>query len=489
MTVNTVDRALAQERERFLSSGVVPVRVRDEIRSSWRRCSSWSVHTEHLAPPYRPDVNPELQLLRAAGPVLDAVNERLGDLRISFILTDSEARILDRRAQDRRLLRSLDDHKVTPGFVFAEDAVGTNGLGTAIELRRTTRIDGHEHYVQQLAQFSCVGVPVLDPLSRGPIGVLDVTCPADHDNALITLLAEQTARSIEERLVEQHSMTERALLSRFLSVSRRSHAGIVVLSDRILMSNPQAARLLDGVDQPLVWEQAARAMSGDGNSGLLESELPLTGGGTASTRTRPLRDGGEVIGVLMEIRPSYQRPAVAGQSRAPDPDVVPGLAGTDRAFLQAYRTARAVLPQRSVVLCGEPGVGKSVMARALLEEYGEPVVDLDAADVGLMGEAGWLDALRAALAGETARLVLRHPDLLHPALLRTTSAVLGSASARGRRCVLTSTCPTSWETAPLPDLYAEQVGVPPLRNRLGDVPALVGAFSAPDVWRPRPCSC
>ncbi len=479
MTLSTVDRALAQERERFLSSGVVPVRVRDEIRSSWRRCSTWSVHADNLAPPYRPDVNPELRLLRAAGPILDAVNERLGNLGISIILTDSEARIVGRRVQDRSLLRSLDELKVTPGFVFAEEAVGTNGLGTAIELRRTTRIDGHEHYVQQLVQFSCVGVPILDPLGRQPLGVLDVTCPADHDNALITLLAEQTARSIEERLVEQHSMTERALLSRFLSTSRRSHAGIVVLSDRILMSNPQAARLLDGVDQPLVWDQASRAMSGDGNSGLVESELPLAGGGTAFTRTTPLRDGGEVIGVLMEIRPSCQPSAVAGQRRAPDLDAVPGLAGTDPAFLQAYRTARAALPQRSVLLCGEPGVGKSVMALALLQEYGEPVVDLDAADVELLGEAGWLDTLRAALAGETAGLVLRHPDLLSPALLRTTSAVLRSAAARGRRCVLTVTCDTSWERALLPELYAEQVRVPPLRNRLGDVPALVGAFSAP----------
>jgi transcriptional regulator of acetoin/glycerol metabolism len=477
MTVNAVGRVLARERERFLSSGAAPVQVRDEIQSSWRRCSSWSVHTESLAPPYRPDVNPELRLLRAAGPVLDGVNERLGELGISFILTDADARILDRRVRERVLLRSLDALNVTPGFVFAEDAVGTNGLGTAVELGRTTRIDGHEHYVDQLVKFTCVGVPIRDPLGRRPLGILDVTCAADHDNAMITLIAEQTARSIADRLLEQHSLTERALLAHFMSASRRSHAGIVVLNDRILMTNPQAARLLDGVDQPLVWDHAARAMSGEAGVSIVENDLPLAGGRMARTRTSPLRDGGEVIGALVEIRPTSERPVAP--LRRPALPAVPGLAGTDRSFLHAYRVARAALPERIVVLCGEAGAGKLAMAHALHRETATPVVVLDAASVEVEGESGWLDALRTALSGEPSGFVLRRLDLLCPAVVRTVSTILHAASCRGWRCTVTYTCATSWEETALPGLDTEQIRLPPLRNRLRDVPALVGALAAP----------
>ncbi|WP_214366466.1 sigma-54-dependent Fis family transcriptional regulator [Pseudonocardia sp. H11422] len=477
MTVHAVDHTLARERERFLNSGAVPVRVRDEISLSWRRCSSWSVRPENIEPPYRPDVNPESRLLRAAGPVLDTVNERLGELGISFIVTDADARILDRRVRERRLLHALDALNVTPGFVFAEDAVGTNGLGTAIELGRTTRIDGHEHYVEQLVQFTCVGVPIIDPVGRRPLGILDVTCAADHNNTLVTLIAEQTARSIENRLFEQHSPHERALLAQFMSASRRTHAGIVVLSERILMTNPQAARLLDGVDQPLVWDHAARAMAG-GSDTAIENELPLGDGRTARTRTTPVRDGGEIVGALVEIRPTAQHPAPRPARSAP-PEGPPGLVGIDGAFLGVYRAGRAALGERVVVVCGEAGVGKLAMTRALHRQHGGALVVHDAAAIEVDGADGWLARLRGIVAGDPGGIVVRHLDLLSPAVVRTVSAILATATSRGWRCCATFTCGSSWEDTALPDLDAEQLRLPPLRNRLRDIPALVSAFAAP----------
>jgi transcriptional regulator of acetoin/glycerol metabolism len=475
MTRDPIDRALARERERFLSGGA-PVGVRPEIRSSWHRCSSWSMGSDTYAPRYRPDVDPESQLLRAANPVLDTVKDRLGELGISFIVTDSEACILDRRVSERGLLHALDARQVTPGFVFAEDAVGTNGLGTALELGRTVRIDGHEHYVDRLVQFTCVGAPIVDPISRRQVGVLDVTCAADHHNALVTLLAEQTARIIENRLFEQHSVTERALLARFLSASRRTHAGIVVLSERILLSNPQAARLLAGVEQPLVWDHAAQVMAQRGGSRPADSELVLAGGQTAATRMLPLRDGNRVIGVLVEIRPPRQQ--ATGDPAVASTDAI-GLAGTDRGFVAAYCAARAALSEHVVVLYGECGVGKFATARALHQERGHQPVVLDAVAVEVDGEPQWLDAVRAAVSGPPAGLVLRHLDLLSPAGHRTVGAILGAAAARGWRCVATVTCDASSEPFVLPEIQAERIKLPALRDRLTDVPALIGALAAP----------
>jgi transcriptional regulator of acetoin/glycerol metabolism len=128
-----------------------------------------------LSPPYRPEVAPGSPLLRAAAPVLRSLVERLGDLRISFLLTDADARILDQRVSQRALRGLLDARNVVPGFVFAEDVAGTNGLGTAIELRRTTHIDGYGHYATDLVAFTCVGMPITDPIRARCVGVLDVT--------------------------------------------------------------------------------------------------------------------------------------------------------------------------------------------------------------------------------------------------------------------------------------------------------------------------
>ncbi|MCW0214298.1 MAG: hypothetical protein OJJ54_13130 [Pseudonocardia sp.] len=472
------DDVLARDRESFLSSGNAPGRVRAEVRSSWQRCSSWAVAADRFAPPYQPGgVDPESRLLRAAGPVLDAMNARLGELGISFLVTDTSARILDRRVQNSTLLHVLDGLNITPGFVFAEDAVGTNGVGTAVELGRTTRIDGHEHYVDELVRFTCVGVPINDPVTRRPLGILDITCDANRDNGLVTVLAEQTAKAIENRLFEQQTVQERALLAHFLSGSRRSHAGILVLNDRVQMANPQAARLLDGVEQPLLWDHVGRVLAGSCAAGTVDGDLPLPDGRSARTRTMPLRDGGEVIGVLVEIRPAVE-PAAPARPGAPL-TAPAGLAGTDRAFLWACRAARAALAARTVVLCGEPGVGKAVVGTALLRELGDDPVVRDAARAEVSGLDGWFDDLHGVLAGPPGALLLRHLELLDPVARRRLSAMLGEARADGWRCVATFTCASSWDDLVLPGLDADQLRLPPLRNRLRDIPALVAAFAAP----------
>lgn len=477
MAGHVADRELARERERFLAGAVEP-RVRDEIRSSWRRCSAWSVPPSGVEPPYRPDVNPRSPLMRAARPVLDRIAERLGELGIGFIVTDADARIVDNRVTEPALLRALDAVNALPGFVFAEDAVGTNGLGTAIELARTTRIDGHEHYAEPLVGFTCVGVPIMDPAARSTVGVLDVTCAADRDNALVTLLAEQTAHSIEERLFEQHSTAERALLARFVSACRRSHTAIVGLNDRMQLSNPRAARLLDGVPQALLRDHAARCLTD--RDALQEVDLPLGDGRVAHTRTVPVRDGGDVVGVLIELRtpdPAARPPIPAGTATAPT-----GLVGRAPAFLAACRTARTALGRRPVVLHGEPGTGKLALARALLAERGiEPLV-LDAAAAA---DGAWPPDDRPGRRG----LVLCHPETLEPSVLdRRVAGPLRSAVRAGVCCVVVrGPGPAPGARAVdvlLTRIDADLVAVPPLRNRRIDLPALAAAFAAPRCLSP-----
>lgn len=476
-----VERALARERERFLSTGGEPGRVRPEISSSWRRCRSWSVPTDDLAPPYRPGLDPESPLRRAAAPVLDAAVERLGDLQISFLLTDADARILDRRVHQRSLLDLLDDRKVVPGFVFAEDVAGTNGLGTALELGCTTRIDGHEHYSSDLVAFTCVGVPITDPFRGRCVGVLDVTCAADRDNQLVTLIAEQTARAIEARLVEQQSWRERALLSRFLRSNRSGHGGVVVLNERIIMTNPHAARLLEGVDHALLWDGAARAAAGP-----VWGRVTLADGRPVRTLTTPLHDGAELVGAMIELR-ATDRPAAAPQPvRDRLRRIGPALVGHDPAFAEALRTACAAPRGGVLVLHGEPGAGKGALAAAVAPD-GAGLREIDAATAVQDGEPAWLAEVAAllgapppAVASQPA-IVVRHVELLSTGGLRTLAALLATAAGRGWWCAVTA----NGSCAPLlPGVEQESAWVPPLRHRLGDLSALVAAFAAPAVVAP-----
>jgi transcriptional regulator of acetoin/glycerol metabolism len=475
------EQQIARERERFLSSGGGEASVRPEVASSWRRCLRWRVPVSGLVPPYRPEVDPDSALLRAAAPVLDSLVERLGELTISFLVSDSEGRIPDRRvAGDHSLRRLLDTRSIVPGFVFGEDATGTNGVGTAIELGRTTRIDGHEHYASDLVAFTCVGVPITDPIRQRCVGILDVTCAADRDNRLVTLIAEQTAAVIEDRLLERYSRRESALLARFLQASKPGHGAVVAVNERVVMTNPRAARLLEGLNQAHLWDAAAPL--GDGAAW---GELTLADGRVARICTSPLHEGGELLGTMIELTPPSddsvetarpRRRVVTSPDHTGSPRPRDALVGRDPAVTEAVRKAGLVTAGQVLVVYGEAGSGKSGLARAAGAHHGDEQHEVDAATSVADGEQVWLAELAAVLRGAPGSVVVRHVELLSAPALRILAAALGTAGRRGWSCSVTAI-----DTQPpvLPGVEQETVWMPPLRARRGDLAALVASFAAP----------
>lgn len=474
------ERSVERDRERFLA-GDIPRSARPDIAVSWRRCSYLDVSADHISPRYAPDVDAEAPLIRAAKPVLDHVNERLGDVGLSFLLTDPAGRIIDRRSATTQLLSRLDAVSAATGFIFAEREVGTNGVGTAIELGRRVRVDGHEHYAEELRQFTCVGVPIFGADLRLQ-GLLDVTCVANHDNKVINFIAEQTAETIGQRLLAQQSARERALLDRFLAASRRGRRDFFVISDQMLITSPRAAQLLDATEQALLWEHISRLlMSSDSAS----SDLELPGGRQLVVRSEELYDGGTSIGAIVEIKeaPGMREPGCVSPRVRP----LPGLVGSDPAWLRACGEVAATAAHQIVVVCGEPGVGKTAVAVAAHEHCGGgSLVVQDASTMSVDGPSWWIGRLRAQLDGEPGSVIVRHIDRLSPSAISCVTALLDEARAGGWRCLATA----GVEVMALPAGNGQQravvVVLPPLGNRIGDVPALARHFAdsrrlAPEV--------
>src|ERR1700737_4331614 len=168
---------IARARERFLESGEPGnASVRDPILASWRRSQFWGVSVEFQELPYQPDIDTDSRLVHAAQPVVDRLQAVLADMPVSVILTDAHARVLDRRAGDPSLLRELDAVWLAPGFTYAEEFVGTNAIGTAVEEKRTAEVCGSEHFSGRLQTLSCAGAPIRNPLTGRIEGVIDVTC-------------------------------------------------------------------------------------------------------------------------------------------------------------------------------------------------------------------------------------------------------------------------------------------------------------------------
>src|SRR5690348_8629358 len=140
------DARLAQARERFLTAEPIePGQVRDTILASWWRSRRWHVAADRIDLSYVRDPDLDTPLTRNALPVLHDLRENLEGQPISVILTDAHGVALFRLTADHDLERHHDSVQLAPVFSYAEEFVGTNGIGTALESgqpdRKSTRLN------------------------------------------------------------------------------------------------------------------------------------------------------------------------------------------------------------------------------------------------------------------------------------------------------------------------------------------------------------
>ncbi|MEP7160591.1 MAG: transcriptional regulator [Dermatophilaceae bacterium] len=76
---------------------------------------------------------------------------------------------------DRATRRRAEGMLFAPGADWSEDVVGTNAPGTALLLRGGVQIAGAEHFSPSVQRWSCTAVPLLDPATGTPFGVVDIT--------------------------------------------------------------------------------------------------------------------------------------------------------------------------------------------------------------------------------------------------------------------------------------------------------------------------
>src|SRR5205823_4451437 len=182
----------------------------------------WKVAADRVELSYVRDPNLDTPLTRNAVPVLRNLHEHLGGQPISVILTDAAGVVLSRMTADRDLERRLDSVQLAPGFSYAEERVGTNGIGTALEGGQPAHVFGHEHYAEDLEIFGCAGVPINDPLTGKLLGVVDLTCWRKDADALLVALAKTTADQITSALLTDSTARESRLLHEYLRACRHT---------------------------------------------------------------------------------------------------------------------------------------------------------------------------------------------------------------------------------------------------------------------------
>ncbi|MFC7754874.1 helix-turn-helix domain-containing protein [Tsukamurella soli] len=177
--------------------------LRGLIADSWQRSLATGVNPDGEAPA----ATLALQTLRERhplAPVMPTIRKLLVD-----DASESSGVMVAVGASDGTLLwvegdsaarRRAETMNFMPGAVWSESAAGTNAPGTALALDREVQIRGSEHFARAAHRWSCTAVPIHDPTTRQPIGVLDVTGGVEVATPQTLALLRATAMAVEGQL-------------------------------------------------------------------------------------------------------------------------------------------------------------------------------------------------------------------------------------------------------------------------------------------------
>lgn len=477
MVGGSPDSQIRSLRERFISDPVSTdlSSLRPVIARSWQRSLTWNVMSQSSALASASDPRVDEQLLLAAEPVLNELERVCVDVGGSVVLTDADGTLAMMRGHATEMRRA--EHLFPlAGANMAEDVIGTNSDGTALEENRAVQVWGAEHFNDALQGSYCTSVPIRDPIRRSIRGVLGVMLPdsvgRDVSPRSVLLLVEGAAADITRRLAERLAAREQALLAEYMRETRKRGAdAVVAMDDRTTIASRSALSLLGQADFAVLSALAREAEPGN----VVRHSLSVSDGREVDLHVRPMestefRSGGAAV-MRVHVPDDVPRGAHRTRSRTVSPQFE-GFVGTSPGLRRALdAAATAVARKVPAYILGERGTGKRALALAIAGTLSVEVVVIDFPHNA--GPAASIDAIDNALARGSA-VVLHRIDR---ALASTNEELAALFQLLEQPQVVLTASAISDTIAPvLSSLRGIEVTMPPLRSRREDIPALAHHF-------------
>ncbi|MGY0019484.1 GAF domain-containing protein [Streptomyces sp. YJ-C3] len=209
MDVTFASRLLKGVRAATLSGRRPQVMPRPEIGESWERMLRGGVDPDRDVRSGLLSVD-EVEERRQSSPllpVLPMLREALVSVAEAaqhiMVISDADGRILWREGHPG-VLRRGDRLGFEVGALWAEDVVGTNGVGTPLVTRRPVQVFSAEHFVRSHHAWTCAGAPITDPRDGRLLGVVDVSGPLETMHPATLSWVKSVALLAEARLRERH---------------------------------------------------------------------------------------------------------------------------------------------------------------------------------------------------------------------------------------------------------------------------------------------
>lgn len=445
-----------------------PLGVQDAVANSWRRSRLATLDPTRCAA--APGFAIELGegALAASTKIVEAKLHALGAMSVAFVLTDLAGTIARRWVSNAVFARELDHAGIAEGMNVSEPFVGTSSFGIVLETDQPTLVQGTAHFAEPWSGLTTAGAPVRNRATRRRIATINVVVHATDTSPVLLPWVVDVAAGIGEALGRSLSIGDSSLLDAFLAENRDSRHPVVCLNDSTVISNVVAARLLSAEDHALLWETVRRA---DGAPAA--TSLTLTNGLCAKVHVRRINGNDSQRGAIVQLRVHASDALPMNRDTGEIAGLV-GLVGQSAAWRSLVRQVRGN-SGAAMLVTGEVGTGRLAVATARAPERRATVLDCRACE---SDPDRWLQQLAFATRLSDAHLVLREVGFLAAAHAERAKRLLDAACSRGLLVTGTMATDADRHSNAMGEWFDTRIEVPPLRNRLDDLPLLVAALSA-----------
>jgi PAS domain S-box-containing protein len=247
--------------EKFIAAGKCnPGTIRSGIAESWIRCRQLGVN------PYDVTLHPSLdagilnrilkgkeKFIKIAKPFMDNVYRFVKGSGFVVVLTDENGYILEMFCDEGTKQNPMTQNFFR-GACWQEGEMGTNAIGLALANREPVQVSGAEHYCQKHHCLTCSAAPIFD--THGSIiGVLDMS-GASHATHLHTLgMVAAAAEAIMAQLRIQQKNQELALVNdRLRNFFNAVSDGVLIVDKQevVIELNPAAKEMLGKAGQNIL---------------------------------------------------------------------------------------------------------------------------------------------------------------------------------------------------------------------------------------------
>jgi len=340
--------------KKFVDEGVLDSnRINERISESWYRCKQANVNPHMnkgqkiLSSNIFQDQKKKSEIfLDIAIPQIQNMRKTIDELQMMALLIDPDGYVLSLSGNEQTLKRAKHINFIE-GVKWTEAAVGTNAIGTALEIEEAIMISGTEHYSVASHSWSCAAAPIHNDDGK-LIGVLDFSCPIEFSHPYMLGMVTSIAHAIERECSIRVHQNELHLIHRFLDVIDSNEQVVICNHRNVIVSASKRIR-----ERVTNWSRMK-----------LEDLMYY---GLKTKLEVPVYSNNRMIGKCIYVKENKQE-KVFSTSLFINGITFPGVIGTSDAFQHTLEEIKLVSPtDASVYVCGETGVGKEYVARAIHE--------------------------------------------------------------------------------------------------------------------------